>query len=911
MVTITKIKDSAGARSYFEKDDYYTKDKSGDKAWMGKGSESLGLTEVTPEGFQAILEGKDLEGNALVQAASNGVHRLGWDVTFSPSKSISVAWAFGNEEQTVRILAAHDAAVTSTMKYLEDNLVEARITVNNKTSRVTTGNIVAARFDHYTTREVDPELHSHVVVANVTQCPDGTYRAVDNDKIFAREFMIAAYENEFAAELKQRDFSVSMTKYDTGNSHYATIEGIDEKIIEQYSKRSDQIDKAIEPLKEYYPNASREELRQIACLGTRQLKQTLDREVLHVSWNQQLIDLGYTRKGLSASIQKAYEQSKATQVNIKPDEKEIVKTACTILNENESTFSREDVIKTAARISGGDYRISDLERAFHELKGSTIVTLDKNAGVYTTKEMKKIERNILNAVKEGRDTVPAILTSEEIRARTKELYDTFTDDQKMALEHITTAKDRIIGIQGDAGTGKTTLLRAGREQFESKGFTVRGLSFTGKAVKELEAGAGIESKTLHSFLPQIQSNLIELSEKEAWFVDEVSMVGSKQMSDLIKASKKAHARLVFIGDTKQLQSIDAGRTFQKLQETGAMKTVHMKEIVRQKDEAYKAIVKDVSEKKIDSSFEKMITKKKIKEIAHEQERQDAIVKKVTSKKDHRNVLVVTPLNKDRVELNKQIRNKLKEKEILKGPEHNFSVRSPRTLGATEKHFADSYSIGDFVSTNGNIKGVKIGTEGHVLSFDNKEQNITILTSRGKKININVAQDSDKIKAFQEKPVCFMQGDKVVFLKNDRPLKVQNGLTAEIKRIDERGNVTVITDSKKEISFNINHSYNYLDHGYAVTDYKSQGQTTKEVIFHANTDKTNSYNSFYEAITRGKENVHVYTNDTGKLKEQVKKEVKKTSTLDHDKPQIQRIIPQIQQIRIAPKEINIPIGREGR
>jgi ATP-dependent exoDNAse (exonuclease V) alpha subunit len=97
----------------------------------------------------------------------------------------------------------------------------------------------------------------------------------------------------------------------------------------------------------------------------------------------------------------------------------------------------------------------------------------------------------------------------------------------------------------------------------------------------------------------------------------------------------------------------------------------------------------------------------------------------------------------------------------------------------------------------------------------------------------------------------------------------------------------------------------------VTDYKSQGQTTKEVIFHANTDKTNSYNSFYEAITRGKENVRVYTNDTGKLKEQVKKEVKKTSTLDHDKPQIQRIIPQIQQIRIAPKEINIPIGREGR
>ena len=124
---------------------------------------------------------------------------------------------------------------------------------------------------------------------------------------------------------------------------------------------------------------------------------------------------------------------------------------------------------------------------------------------------------------------------------------------------------------------------------------------------------------------------------------------------------------------------------------------------------------------------------KIKEIANEQERQDAIVKKVTSNKDHRNVLVVTPLNKDRVELNKKIRNKLKDNEILKEPEHTFTVRSPKTLGATNKHFADSYSIGNFVSTNGNIKGLKIGTKGHVISFDNKEHNLTILTSKGNQV----------------------------------------------------------------------------------------------------------------------------------------------------------------------------------
>jgi len=370
MVTITPITDSAGARSYFEKDDYYTKDKSGDRAWIGKGAQSLGLTEVTPEGFQSILEGKDLEGNTLVQAASNGVHRAGWDLTFSPSKSISVAWAFGNEEQKAAILACEKKAFESTVKYIEDNLIQARVTVNGKTTRIRTGNMIAARFDHYTTRELDPQFHHHLIIADVTKCSDGAFRAVANELIIKnREFLIAHYNNELAAEIKGNNISVTMEKHDTGNSHYVAIDGIDRKVINHFSKRSEQIDKAIEPLKEYYPNASREELRQIACLGTRQLKQTLDREVLHVSWNQQLIDLGYTRKGLSVSMKKAYEQSKASQANIKPDEKEVVKTACNILNENESTFSREDVLKTAARISGGDYRNIELERAFYELKG--------------------------------------------------------------------------------------------------------------------------------------------------------------------------------------------------------------------------------------------------------------------------------------------------------------------------------------------------------------------------------------------------------------------------------------------------------------------------------------------------------------------------------------------------------------
>ena len=188
----------------------------------------------------------------------------------------------------------------------------------------------------------------------------------------------------------------------------------------------------------------------------------------------------------------------------------------------------------------------------------------------------------------------------------------------------------------------------------------------------------------------------------------------------------------------------------------------------------------------------------------------------------------------------------------------------------------------------------MGEEGRVAHINPDDKSICIVTSKGALRHINVADHGDKISVFSEKKTPFSQGDKVVFLKNNKGLKVQNGLTGNITSINGKGDIVVHVQSQKEVRLNIK-DYAYLDHGYAVTDYKSQGQTATKVLYHAPTDKemnrqnSNTYNSFYVSVTRGKSDIAVYTDDRTTLQEQVKKAKVKSSTLSQSKISIRHLI----------------------
>ncbi len=679
------------------------------------------------------------------------------------------------------------------------------------------------------------------------------------------------YRNEFAARLVEKGYSL-----ETKPNGLFDLRGIDETLKEAFSSRSEQISVKMSELRKDYPIAKDQKLREMATLGSRVAKRDVDMSLVRESWNTKLNELGYTREGIAQTVKEAGQQAEAGKNRAKRiSSHETVSMTAEIITLYQSVFAKEDLLWTAAALSVGIYRGSELERIFRLMvkKGELI----KSGGKYTTPEIQRIEAENVQFMKTGQGQENPIMTHAETTNFVQSRYARFTNGQKAAFTNILTARDRIIGVQGYAGTGKTTLFKAIREQAELHGFKVLGLSFTGKAAEELQKNSGIESRTIDSFLSsngKMESNAI-------YILDEASMIGSRHMNRLERMAKESKARLVLSGDTKQLPAISAGCPFAELQRNG-MSTSIMGEIVRQKDGTYQEIVKDITDVKIDNAFDKLIAHDRLKVIPDRNDRIAEIMKTFTTDGNWRDTIITTNYNADRAELNGKIRETLKERGELTGQDISVTVRVPKSLSALEQHFAQSYQQGDHVFTRFAGNGMKAGAEGRILETDNQAHTLVIEKSAtGDKVEIDLRTAGETISVFQERKISLTMGEKVVFLKNDAHLDLKNGRTAEFKGVNQETGKLMFSKNNGEVEFSTE-QYNYLDYAYARTVYKGQGVTERNVIVHAPAN-SQSYNSFYVGMTRGQYDVKVYTDDQQALRERVKTEIEKSSSYQqHDR-----------------------------
>ena len=603
---------------------------------------------MAPDTFRAILEGRvpDGSGTELGKRGRDGeiTHRPGRDLTFSAPKSVSIATLVAGDE---RIVGIHDRAVKATLAWVEKNAVETRMQDPETGTMVRAGNqkTVVATFRHGTSRNLDPQLHTHSVLANMVRGEDGEWRTMANERLYECQKLIGAiYRNELAAGLAGLGYAIEKTHAD-GRFEIA---GVSREAIRAFSTRRAEIEAAMAE-RDLGETADNPRHAERAALMTRATKREVDRDELRQVWQRQAAELGLNLGGFSAetcdpsvapgqelgaelapatdgltAVESRVEASPEPAAGVARQDRETVPApspqpgtparrdrgvadavtwAMAHLSEREAVFSRADLLAAALAYAPGTLTIEAVER---EMAG-----LEK-AGTLHAVNLPGAESSLATdrTVGEERETI-ALMRAGEARGKApmrrwvvqEHLHrGPLTAGQKDAVTLILTARDRVIGVQGYAGTGKTTMLDRARTLTEKKGWRMLGLAPSASAVKTLAAEAGIESQTLQGFLARnagvAEGRLTRRGAREmrATFsktvlvVDEGSLASTVQARNLLRIADALRIpRVVLVGDAKQLDAVDAGKPFAQLQKAG-MPTAVMDEIMRQRDPALKEAV---------------------------------------------------------------------------------------------------------------------------------------------------------------------------------------------------------------------------------------------------------------------------------------------------------------------------------
>ena len=846
--------------------DYYCR-KPGE--WFGRTAKILGYKDaVTEKHFVNLIEGRSKSGHLLVEPGNNGIRRGGYDLTFSAPKSISIMAELAADSDLKRqIYQAHEQSVKSALAYLEEHYAQTRITVHGQTERVNTANLAMAIFTENTSRSQDPQIHSHSIVFNITQRHDGQFRAIMNEPLHYQKMLLGqTYRNEFAKQLTTLGFAI-----DQRPRGLFEIKGVSEEALREFSTRSDEIEQRLPELRKKNPRMNESKLRELAAIQSRDRKQDISPRELREQWQRRLAKLNIEPEKMLEAAQNQPAQT------IKPTNH--IDLALELLTQQESLATKEQLLDMGMKLSMGQKNISDLEAELFKSESLRTVVKDK---LFTSREIQQIERDIVQQVKNSYNQSEALFSYDLMPMLHKqEIFSSLTQDQQQALQFLLTTKDRICGIQGDAGTGKTHLLKLAAECYVEQGYGVMSLAPTTRAVEELQKHQLPNAQTIQRFL--VRQETSKAKSPRVFIIDESSMLGSKQLHNILKQTSERD-RIIMVGDTKQLQSIEAGGIFTKLQTHKVLHSVRLAENIRQKNELTLKVATALAERNVAQAFELLEKHDKIKEIEDNFERLTAAADEYVKHFNGKESLAVVETNAERIQLNDMIRNQLIEHGEVKDGGVTVDILLPKNSRHADRNLAHNYEVNDRFFITEKIGKIGAGSHGKITGVHQTENSIECVVTdkhRTHSVTINLTKHGHHLSASKQESRSFAKGDKLMFLKADSGLRVQNGTTAEVVGIDPVSNyVRVKTDQDR--TFTVNPKiYPYLDYAYAVTDYRVQGQTADQVLFVADTRQVTNYNSLYVAATRGQHDLSIFTNDQEMLREQVQIEQFKSSNLDYD------------------------------
>ena len=892
VASIGKIASPAQGVGYFEKDGYYAKDDGAHReasAWAGKGAAALGLSgPVEPEAFRRVLEGEVPGGRRLGRKEIDGSisHRPGRDVTLSASKSVSLMALVGGDG---RIVEAHDRAVTATLGWIEKNAVETRMRdpATGAMVRADGQKTVAACFRHDTSRNLDPQLHTHAVIANMVQGEDSKWRTMVDDGLFKGKMAIGAiYRAELAQGLKGLGYGIEKTHPD-GRFEIA---GVPREVIDAFSTRRAEIEAAMAE-RGMGDSKDNPHLAARAALMTRAAKRDIDRDELGRSWQRQAAALGFSPSRVRSNARRAERGLAGPDLFAGPGYAAGDAAAWAVghLAERQSVFGHADLLAATLACEPGAVTVDAAERAIAGLErdGSLHAARGLDHGRHwTTDAALARESETIALMRAGQGAEKTVMR--RWVAETKLHRGRLNEGQKEAVKTILASTDRVVAVQGYAGTGKTTMLKRLRVLAESRGYRTVGLAPSASAAKTLASESGIGSETLQRYLARHDGiahgrgtaeglrTLRAANAKTMLVVDESSLASSEQMRNLLRiATTLRLPRVVLVGDEKQLGAVEAGKPFSQLKAAG-MTTAVMDDIVRQRDAELKAAVKASLTGDVKTAFAKLgenIRQVKYGDLGAETARHWLNL----TPGEREATGVIAPTRALRDEINATIREGLVAEGVIAGPARQGEKLVPRDLTRAQMARAANYNVGDTVIFNRPYKrlGVEKGDERRVASIDRRWGTVHLEDARGNATPWGpgrIAGAKGGVEVYRSEAMELRRGDRVRFTRNDPTSGLTNGETATVETVERNGVLFRLDDGKLAKLGQHDAQLRHIDRAFAATVHAFQGRTVDRILAAMPAENPNLVNqrAFYVAISRARNTAELVTDDAHKLADRLER-----------------------------------------
>ncbi len=883
--------------------------------------------KVDAKTFENILNGQLPDGT---QVGKQGDRRLGMDLTFSMPKSASLIAYVGGDK---RVLEAHMGAVKTAMRWVEANLAETRVRDDKGQYPVKTGNLVYALFQHDTSRALDPQGHVHAVIANLTRLPNGEWRALHNGEIWRNNTVTSSvYHAAFRDALEKLGYRIELQ----GKHGTFEVAGVPKAVREAFSQRRE----AILAKGAEIGIATPQGLREVTKNSRDAKLEVNDRDALRGQWQARADELGWKSEGVIeaararashqpgvlergvAAIEGAMREARAfvTGQLREPNDPLIdrgldrlrlsangartqlaVASAIRILSQREAAFEVNQVTKTALDLGvkgvtpeSIGVRVSELIKSDQLVPGVSD-RRDNLVTMVTTRDAIDTEVSILAEIDKGKGRSEPVLTTERAfkRITTAAGDRQLNDGQMAAAVAILSARDRIMAVQGDAGTGKSTMLRPVADVLKFEGRKVIGLAFQTKVAAALREETGIEATTVAQILidhsSALQGDKAAIAQsREALagsfiFLDEASMISNDQMVGLHRIANLAQVgKFIEVGDRKQLLPIEGGKSF-ALGQAGGMATTYMTENLRQKTPELRTAAALSKDGRTGEAL------RLLGDAIHESSaRTEAAATWWLSLpgEERDKAALFTSGKEARADINLRVQEGLKAEGSLKGDGLILRVNEAVDRTREEMRYAKSYEPG--LTLEVWRRGTAVGLERGEYQVTRVFANGKVEIERGgrrttfKPEQLPSSLKEDPLKLAVTKVVRIHEGERVRWTANDRDREIRNGTLGKILRI-EAGKVTVEQPDKSIVVLQAGDPMlKRIDLAYALNMHMAQGMTADKGALVMGSEERFLANQrlAHVGLTRVRDELRLFTDDKDKLIRQIERTSgDKTSALE--------------------------------